>query len=68
MSWGNCPIKQFTKTNKPQLSQLCAEENALNRFLRSYIRDLPIGRKYTQYFPMGLLQLASHLCVKNVEL
>lgn len=63
MCWGNCPIKQFTETNKPQVTQLYAEENALNRFLRSYIWDLPIGQTYIQYFPTELLYSWLYICV-----
>lgn len=37
------------------MTQQYAEENFFNRFLRSYIQDLPTGQKHIQNFPTGLL-------------
>lgn len=50
------------------MTQQYAEENVFNRFLRSYIQDLPTGQKTYSEFPYrSPKQLTLLLCVENVE-
>lgn len=50
------------------MTQLSAEEKVFNRFLRSYMQDLPTAQKHIQYFPTGLIDSCLYFCVENVEL